>query len=325
MRIVFMGSPEFAVPSLLGLHEAGHEIALVVSAPDRRRHRRAAPTPTPVRARALELGLPTLQVDDLRSESFARELTRARAELFVVVAFRVLPASVLALAPRGAVNLHASLLPRYRGAAPIHHAILAGETRTGCTVFQLDEGVDTGGILMRSETPIGPDETTGDLYERLRHMGADLMVRAVDGLEAGTLSPEPQRSDQACPAPKVFAADGRIDPEQPPERVHDRIRAMTPAPGAWLEWDGGSLRVLASTRLPGGSASLSPPAEPGELRLVRLAPDEFSEELSETAESPRDALLLACGGGWLELRTVQPPGRRPMAGADFARGYLTAR
>lgn len=321
MRIVFMGSPEFAVPSLLGLHEAGHEIAMVVSAPDRRRHRRSAPAPTPVRACALELGLPTLQVDDLRSESFARELARAHAELFVVVAFRVLPASVLALAPRGAVNLHASLLPRYRGAAPIHHAILAGETRTGCTVFQLDEGVDTGGILLRRETPIGPDETTGDLYERLRLMGADLLVQAVDGLQAGTLSPEPQRPEQACPAPKVFAADGRIDPDLPPQRVHDRIRAMTPAPGAWLEREGGSLRVLRSARLTGPTPSLPPPGSPGELRLVRLAP----EDSPDPAESPRDALLLACRGGWVELRTVQPPDRRPMAGADFARGYLAAR
>ncbi|MEX2363392.1 MAG: methionyl-tRNA formyltransferase, partial [Balneolaceae bacterium] len=202
MNIVFMGSPEFALPSLEKLYESAHTIKAVVSNKDKRRGRGSKTSPTPVKARALELNLPVIEADDLQSEEFEESLKALNADLFVVVAFRILPKNILEIPRKGSVNLHASLLPKYRGAAPIHWAIINGEEETGCTVFFLDELVDTGNILAQKKTHIGENETTGELYERLRHLGSDLLVEAVNSIKTGDYTLSSQNDAFATPAPK---------------------------------------------------------------------------------------------------------------------------
>lgn len=305
LRLVFMGSPEFAVPSLQALHEAGHEIALVVTNPDRRRSRGGGEEPTPVKATALQLGLPVLEVDDLAAEAFKERLGSIKADLFVLVAFRILPVELLSLARLGAVNLHASLLPRHRGAAPIHHAILQGDTQTGCTVFQLSEGVDTGGILAQRSTPIGAEETTGELYERLRQEGAHLLVDAVQGLESGALKPVSQNEADATRAPKVFNQDAHVRFDRPALWVHNQIRAMNPAPGSWLSYRGEKLLIRRARVHIHTDVALSWPS---------IAPGELATQ--------DDRLLLGCAQGQaVELLQVQLPGRKMISGAEFLRSH----
>ena len=182
LRIVFMGSPEFAVPSLKKMYGSEHELVSVVSGKDKRRRRRGIPEPTAVKKQAQEFSIDTFDVDDVKNPEFAEYLSSLNADLFVVVAFKILPPNLLEIPKLGSVNLHASLLPKYRGAAPIHWAIINGEKETGCTVFFLDKSVDTGKIISQSSTPIGPDETTGELYERLKNLGANLLTQSVDQL-----------------------------------------------------------------------------------------------------------------------------------------------
>ncbi len=288
LRIVFMGSPDFAVPALRSLIDSRHRVVAVVTGSDKRRGRGTALTPTPVKAVALEAGIPVLEADSLKDGALAGPLRALNPDLFVVVAFKILPPALLAVPRIGSVNLHASLLPKYRGAAPIHHAIAAGETETGLTVFLLNEGIDTGGILLRERTPIGPAETTGDLYARLMTMGGPLAVRAADGLADGTLVPEPQDDRQATPAPKLFPEDALLDLRLPATDLVNRIRAFNPHPGAWLRLDGLKWRI---------HAAVAHPAEP---------------------ERPTD---LRTGAGTLRLTEVQLEGRTRQSATDFLNGY----
>lgn len=299
MKIVFMGSPDFAIPSLERLHESGHEIAAVVSNADKRRGRGAGSSPTAVKKRALELDYPVIEAgEDLRDPGFEEDLRALDADLFVIVAFRILPAPVLKIPPRGVVNLHASLLPKYRGAAPIHWAIINGEEDTGCTVFFVEEKVDTGRILLQRSTPIGPDETTGDLYGRLRTMGADLLAEGIDRIEKGDYTLTEQDESRATPAPKLFTEDCRIDFSRPCREVHNRIRGLSPVPGAWAELDGLKFNIYRSSLGPSDAG-----LRPGELGM----------------EERR--LLAGCGDGSVELKSVQIEGKRRMSGYDFMNGY----
>lgn len=293
-----MGSPDFALPSLETLHDSPHEIAAVASNVDKRRGRGGGVSPTPVKERAIELGYSVIGVDDPEDPQFERELRECGADLFVIVAFRILPGRILDIPPRGTVNLHASLLPKYRGAAPIHWAVINGERKTGCTVFFVEEKVDSGKILLQRETPIGPDETTGDLYERLKKMGGSLLGEAVDRIEEGAYTLEEQDESEATPAPKIFAEDCKIDFFRPSGEVHNRIRGLSPVPGAWARLDGLRFNMYRTTLGP-EEAGL----KPGELDL-------------------RDRRLLAgCGEGSVELKSVQIEGKRRMSGFDFMNGY----
>lgn len=300
LRIVFMGSPDFAVPSLEKLSQSSHQIVAVLSNPDKRRGRRKAPEPTAVKKRALELQLPVIDAVDLQSASFQKQLEELKADLFVVVAFRILPDSLLNTPSIGSVNLHASLLPRYRGAAPIHWAVINGETETGCTVFFLDSKVDTGDIISTVRTPIGPCETTGELYNRLKEKGAALLAETVDQIASGRVNPVKQDHSLATPAPKLFRENTRIDFNRTAREVHNFVRGLNPFPGAWCLYD--DLKMNIHQTLPAEDLS----AEPGELIVVN------------------NRLYAGCGEGAVELEELQLPGRKKIGGTDFANSYDTS-
>lgn len=294
-----MGSPEFAIPSLEKLHASGHTIKAVVSNVDKRRGRGSELHPTPLKARALELGLPVIGVEDLKSEAFEKELSELNADLFVVVAFRILPPNILAVPKIGSVNLHASLLPRYRGAAPIHRAVMNGDSETGCSVFFLDQKVDTGNIILQKSTPIGPLETTGEVYNRLKEEGSDVLLEAVNMIESGSYELTEQDDSLASPAPKLFKEDCHVDFSRPAGEVHNMIRGLSPFPTAWAEWNGEKFNMYHSA--PDGPQRYD--MEPGSL---------FENE---------GKLYAACGSGSVELKQVQVPGSRKMSGSDFLNGH----
>ncbi len=298
MKIVFMGSPDFAIPSLEKLHASSHTVTAVVSNVDKRRGRGGGTSPTPVKARAEELGLPVIEVEDLNADSFEEALREQEADLFVVVAFRILPKNILELPSRGSVNLHASLLPKYRGAAPIHWAVMNGEEKTGCTVFFLDEKVDTGAIIKQKETPIDENETTGDLYDRLKQMGADLLLEAVNELEKGSFEKRQQDDSKATPAPKLFRDDCKVDFSRTARQVHNKIRGLSPFPTAWGELDDLKFNMYRSRIGPTDTK-----LKPGELTLKG------------------DDLLAGCSDGSVVLEEVQIEGSRKMSGKAFMNGY----
>lgn len=298
LRIVFMGSPEFAVPSLEALHDSDHKILKVYSNPDRRRGRGSKTEPTAVKAKALELGLPTGDVENTEDPELIAELEKLKPDLLVVVAFRILPDALLAIPTKGAINLHASLLPRYRGAAPIHWAIRNGEYETGCTVFYLEREVDTGAVIGQIETRIDPDETTGELYERLRRIGAQLLVESVDRIANGDAESVPQDDAIASSAPKLFAEDAHITFKEDAQSIYNHIRSMIPHPGAWTLYGNQKVQILR--------ARLGPQMDlmPGELI--------FAEGRY---------LLVGCSSGTVEIKDLKLPGKSRISGKDFANGY----
>jgi len=298
MRIVFMGSPDFAVASLEALADAGFSIVSVVTGPDKRRGRGTAHSATPVKSAALRYNLPVIEVDDLRNPDFADQLRALKPDLLVVVAFRVLPRTILDIPTRGAVNLHASLLPAYRGAAPIHRAVMNGETRTGTTVFFLDERVDTGSYIAQCQTFIDPDETTGQVYERLMHLGAQLLVHSVKQIQAGTYTLTQQDEALATAAPKLYASDCVIDFTRPASALHNQIRGLTPFPGAHTWLDDKRLKVQHS--------------QPGPAMHLESGRIHFHD----------GKLLVACADNTtIALEKVQLEGKKPVDGASFFNGY----
>ncbi|MGH7564126.1 MAG: methionyl-tRNA formyltransferase [Gemmatimonadota bacterium] len=300
MRVVFWGSPEFAVPILEGLVDSRHEVAGVVSQPDRPKGRGRAVEPTPVARRAGAAGLTVLTPAKPRGEAFLDELRRLGADIFVVAAYgEILPALVLEMPPHGALNVHASLLPAYRGAAPVTQALLDGLETTGITIMRMEAGLDTGPICLQAEEPIRPDDTAGLLAGRLAVSGARLAVEALDRLESGTLTETPQDNARASHAGKVDPRDARIDWELPSATLERAVRAYDPWPGAWTTWRGERLKVfrLALIRRPAG-----PSAEPGTLLDVDAEP------------------VLQTGDGAVRLVLVQPAGGLRMSGPEWARG-----
>lgn len=296
MNIVFMGSPDFAVPSLEKIHQSDHTIKAVVSNVDKRRGRGSKTTPTQVKARAIELKLPVIEVEDLNSDDFAEQLAALDVDLFVVVAFRILPKRILKIPKIGSVNLHASLLPKYRGAAPIHWAVMNGEEKTGCSIFFLDEQVDTGNILLQKETPIGENETTGEVYARLMEAGSDALLEALDLIGDGEYDLHPQNDEAATPAPKLFREHCHINFHESARTVHNKIRGLSPFPAAWANLDGEKFNMYRSR--PGPAAEL----EPGELKVRE------------------NKLFVGCGDGTVELLEIQLPGKRKMKVSEFLKG-----
>ncbi len=296
MNIVFMGSPDFALPSLEKIQNSSHTVKAVVSNVDKRRGRGSATAPTPVKAKALELGIPVIEVEDLKSDDFVRQLEELDADLFVVVAFRILPKKVLEIPKIGSVNLHASLLPKYRGAAPIHWAVMNGEDKTGCTIFFLDEQVDTGKIIKQKEISIGDNETTGDVYSRLMEIGSSVLLDAINEIQSDSYSALIQDDDKATPAPKIFREDCHIDFSLSAKKVHNKIRGLSPFPTAWASLAGEKVNIYKS-RL-GTFANI----DPGEI-LVR-----------------DEKLLVGCSDGTIELLEIQFPGKRKMEAQIFLQG-----
>src|SRR5271157_2862895 len=244
MRLVFLGTPAFAVPALERLVEAGHQVLAVVTQPDRPSGRGQHPAPPPVKEAAARMGLPVCQPERVKLPETVEFLRAQGAEAMVVVGYgQIIPQSVIDLAPLGIVNVHASLLPKYRGAGPVQWAILNGETRTGVTTMRIDAGLDTGDMLMKTWTEIGPDENAVELGARLAAMGADLLVETLAGLVAGTIVPEKQDASQATYARLLKKEDGMVDWSLPAQAIHNRVRGLQPWPGAYTTFRGQTLHI----------------------------------------------------------------------------------
>ncbi|SEK60639.1 methionyl-tRNA formyltransferase [Roseivivax marinus] len=293
MRLIFMGTPDFSVPVLDALVEAGHDIVAVYSQPPRPAGRGKRDRPSPVQARAEALGLPVRHPVSLKGQEAQDELRTFGAEAAVVVAYGlILPQAVLDIPPRGCLNIHASLLPRWRGAAPIQRAILAGDDRTGVCIMQMEAGLDTGPVLLRRKTAIGPEDTTGDLHDRLSVMGAEAVVEALGRLDA--LAPEPQPEDGVTYAAKIDKAEARIDWTRPAVEVDRLIRGMAPFPGAWTEAGDERIKLLGS-RLAEGAPEAAPGTHLG-------------------------GFTIACGPGAVEVTRAQRAGRGAQDAETILRG-----
>ncbi len=293
-----MGTPEFSVPSLMRIVESDHELAGIVTRPDRRRGRGQHLAPPPVKAAVDGMGIPILQPESLEDPAFLEALQALEADLFAVVAFLILPRPVLEIPRLGSVNLHPSLLPRYRGAAPIPWAIIGGETETGVTIFRLAARVDAGDILLQTRIPIDPDEAAGELSDRLKILGADALVAAIDGLGRGDVAARPQPREGVTRAPKLERDDGRIDWRKDAESIRNLIRGTNPFPGASTVWKRRELKVHRATRVKAAGA-------PGEVVVA----------------DPKDGVVVATGEEALSLVEVQPAGKARMTGAELVRGY----
>lgn len=316
-----MGTPEFAVASLKALHDSGCDIAAVVTVPDRPAGRGRKMTFSPVKDYALDNKLQLLQPEKLRDPEFISKLKGLNADIFVVVAFRMLPEAVWSIPPMGTLNLHASLLPQYRGAAPINHAIMNGETRTGVTTFLIDKEIDTGMILLSREAEISPDDTAGSLHDRLMLTGAALTVDTVDGLFTRSLKPKPQKSvagEQLMPAPKIFPADTVIDWKKPAKLVHNLIRGLSPYPGATTSLRKGDnlirLKVLGSNLY----IDFDSHGNNGGNNQKDSQPGTFPGRLTIMEKS---RLIVSCGEGTVEITSLVPEGRKRMSSAEFLRGF----
>jgi methionyl-tRNA formyltransferase len=296
MRLIFLGTPAFAVPTLERVVDAGHEVVAVVTQPDRPSGRGQHAAPPPVKEAAGRLGLPVYQPERVRRAEAVEYLRALGADAMVVVGYgQIIPQAVIDLVPLGIINVHASLLPKYRGAGPIQWAIAKGETRTGVTTMRIDAGLDTGDMLLKAGTEIGPEENAVELGERLASLGAALLVKTLEGLERGTIAPQKQDPAEATYAPLLKKEDGLIDWSQPAQAIHDRVRGLQPWPGAYTKFRGQTLHIWKSRRREEQSGAGG--------RLASLRP-----------------LLVGCGSGSLELVEVQLEGRKRMAAADFANG-----
>ena len=297
MRILFMGTPDIAARSLAALLEAGHTVVGVFTRADKPVGRKQVLTAPPVKKLAVEHGIPVWQPATLRDGEAEKVFRALQPDLVVVVAYgRILPPELLHIAPLGCINLHVSLLPKYRGSAPIQWAVLNGDTKTGVTIMQLDEGCDTGDILMVEPVEIGPETTSGELFDQVSAVGAETLVGAGGDLAAGRLTPRPQDEAMATKAPPLTKEMARFTFAEPAEHLHNWVRGMNPWPVAFFELDGKKIKVLES-RL----AENPQRAAPG--TVLALKP-----------------LTIACARGALQLLTVTPEGGRPMAGTAWAAG-----
>lgn len=298
LRLIFMGTPDFAVPTLVEIVGAGHEVVAVYTREPKPAGRGMDLQDTPVAREAKRFGLPVLTPKTLRTQEAQSQFRAFDADAAVVVAYGlILPTAILEAVPLGCFNLHASLLPRWRGAAPINRAVMAGDAQSGVTVMKMDEGLDTGGMAMMERMPIDADMTAGDLHDRLASIGSDLMHRALGALERGTLQIVPQPDAGVTYADKLNKGETRIDWSKGAQEVHNHIRGLSPFPGAWFELPGDKgpvrVKVLRSTRVAGGGA-------PGTLL--------------------DDNLTIACGDGAIRILELQRAGKQPMKADEFLRG-----
>jgi methionyl-tRNA formyltransferase len=313
-RIVFMGTPEFAVASLNAILRAGYPVVGVITMPDRPAGRGLQLTESAVKKYAREKGLTILQPEKLKNPAFLAELRALQADLQIVVAFRMLPELVWNMPTMGTVNLHGSLLPQYRGAAPINWAVINGEKETGVTTFKLQHDIDTGNILMQERFPIGDSETAGEVHDRMKEIGAALLVRTIDGLTAGTLVEQPQSEmvgqpstfgSESAPAgvlkhaPKIFTETCRIDWNEPVEKIYNLIRGLSPFPAAFTEMDGKMLKIYRSEK-----EQAPPSAAPGEYLTDK-----------------KTFLKFAARDGYIRVTELQLEGKKKMKTEDFLRGY----
>ncbi len=299
LRLVFMGTPDFAVPTLVELAGAGHEVVAVYSRPPQPAGRGLAPQPSAVARQAERIGLSVLTPKTLRSDEAVTAMRAHGADAAVVVAYGlILPKPILDAFPLGAFNVHASLLPRWRGAAPIHRAVIAGDKETGVTIMQMEEGLDTGPIVLQRPITIAPDATAGDLHDDLARLGASLMAIALGALERGSLQLTPQPEIGVTYAAKIDKSETRVDWQKPWQEVHNHCRGLSPFPGAWCELAGaGRIKILRTTKGIGSGP-------PGRVLDGRLT--------------------IACGSGAVRIVQLQRAGRQPMPADEFLRGTSVA-
>ena len=312
MSIIFIGTPAFAVPSLRALADAGHSIAAVITQPDRPAGRRRTPRPPPVKLAALDLGLPVLQPPALRDSDTLAGLRALSPEVFVVVAYgQILRRDVLNIPPRGVLNVHPSLLPRWRGASPIPAAILAGDERTGVTIMLMDAGMDSGPLLAQKEAPVQESETAGSLGERLAEVGAGLLAETLPRWLAGEIEPRPQDDSRATTCPLIRKEDGALDWSLPSTDTWRRVRAYNPWPGAYTMLDGELLHIWQARPLEANSS-----ARPG--TVLELG-EPWMNDLPVEAIN-QAAFAVQTGRGVLVPLEVQRAGRRALSAAEFLRG-----
>lgn len=308
LRIVFMGTPEFAVASLDALVQSGFNVVAVITAPDKPAGRGMKMNESAVKKYAVEHAIPVLQPEKLKNPEFIQTLRELKADLQVVVAFRMLPEAVWNMPPMGTINVHGSLLPHYRGAAPINWAVINGEKETGVTTFKLKHEIDTGDILLQDSFPIGENDTAGEVHDRMKEVGAKLLVKTVEGLLDGTIAEKPQssvndsvNSDNGSPlkhAPKIFTETCKIDFSKTADEVHNLIRGLSPFPGAFTSLHDKMLKIYKSKK---------------EITTQRL-PAEFVTD-------GKTYLKFACSDGYVHLLEIQLEGKKKMLIEDFLRGY----
>lgn len=332
MRIIFMGTPEFAVASLASLVESGKEVVAVVTGPDRPSGRGQKLTQSAVKTYALEQGIPVLQPERLKDPVFIEQLRDLKADLQVVVAFRMLPEIVWNMPPRGTVNLHASLLPQYRGAAPINHVLINGETETGVTTFLLQHEIDTGHILFAEKVSIAPDETAGELHDKLMETGATLLVKTVEALESGRVVPQPQseivsgNGTGLKHAPKIFKEHCRIDWNKSTAEIHNLIRGLSPYPAAFTELNGKIIKIFRSEKEDpaGGANSTGAINSAGATNATETINSTEGAKLPAPGTPVSDGktfLKFATKDGYLSILQLQAEGKKRMDIRDFLRGF----
>lgn len=297
MKIVFFGTPDFAVPSLKVLNNSNHEIVAVITAPDKERGRGRKVSYTPIKEYALTNNLKCLQPERMKDEEFISKLKLLNADLFVIVAFKILPRSVFTIPKFGSFNLHGSLLPQYRGAAPIHWAIISGETKTGVTTFFLEDKVDTGNVLLQTELPIENDDNLGTIHDKMSLLGAELVLKTVDKIASGNYELKKQKDELATPAPKITKELGEIDWTRSAKEIHNLVRGLSPFPAAYFLHNEKKYKIFKSK--------------------VVDTPVLDSGKIKETKKE----LFIGCHDKVLQIIEIQIEGRKRMNVEDFLRGY----
>lgn len=305
MRVIFMGTPDIAVQPLLALAKE-HEVVLAVSQPDKPKGRGGKMQPTPVKEAAMELGIPVYQPKRIRDEACIEELRTYQADVMVIIAFgQIIPKEILEMTPYGCINIHASLLPKYRGAAPIQWAVIRGEAVSGVTTMQMDEGLDTGDMLLKEEIVLDEKETGGSLYDKIAEAGAALGLKTLRGLEEGTITPEKQPEESPTPYARMLdKALGNIDWKESAVSIERLIRGLNPWPSAYTDWDGKVMKIWQAEVLSEEGADLAADRVPG--MVVRVEKDSFSVQT---------------GDGLLKVTELQIPGKKRMEAGAFLRGY----
>ncbi len=299
MKVIYMGTPEFAVGPLEAILEAGHEVCAVVTQPDKQKGRGKEVKCSPVKECALAHHIPVLQPPKIRVAEAVEELREFGADIFVVAAFgQILSEEILQMPPYGCINIHASLLPKYRGAAPIQRAIIDGETETGVTVMQMEKGIDTGDMLLKCVVPITETETGDSLHDKLSTAGARLVVEALEQLAAGSIIPEKQKEEESCHASMLSKEEGRIKWEMPAEQIERLVRGLNSWPSAYTSYKGKTLKVWEASVVP-----------------------EVHGEPGEIVEVTKDTILIATGEDGLQIKELQIEGKKRMPVKDFLLGY----
>ena len=315
MKIVFMGTPDFAVPALKALAEsAKHEVSLVVTQPDRPRGRSGKPAPSDVKLCAEQYGIPVFQPEKVREEAAVERLRRENADIFVVAAFgQLLPKTILEMPRFGCINIHGSLLPAYRGAAPVQWAVLDGQKEAGDTIMQMDEGLDTGDILMQESIPLSADETAGSLYDKLSSMGGPLLLKALDAIEAGTVTPVPQGDSGTHYAKMLRKEMGNIDWTKSAEEIGRLVRGLNPWPSAYTHWNGKMLKIWMAETVTQEELSALGCDEKNGMDLKEAQP-------GTVMIVTKDTLMVQTGDGLLALTELQMEGKKRMPVQAFLMG-----